>query len=125
MTPRRRKRTLASAPAKAEPVSTATSQDDFDAREYFLALAHSCTDWPNGAVRAFEVEGFIRVRLEQVKPHPVWELWMKCSGNILTSTQAGRVVRTVVERAGRIPRGGFSCSVDRRGIIKAGFVLEV
>ena len=50
---------------------------------------------------------------------------MKCSDNNLTSNQAGWMVRTVVEQAGRIPRGGFSCSVDRRGIIKAGFVLEV
>lgn len=125
MAPRRRKRTLAPAPAKVEAVSTETSHDDFDAREYFLALAPSHTDWPNGAVREFEEEGFIRVRLEQIVPHPVWELWMKCPDNNLTSTQAGRVVRTVVEQAGRIPRGGFSCSVDRRGIIKAGFVLEV
>ena len=63
MTPRRRKRTLASAPAKAEAVSPETSHDDFDAREYFLALAPSYTDWPNGAVREFEEEGFIGVRL--------------------------------------------------------------
>jgi hypothetical protein len=125
MAPRRRKRTLASAPAKAVAVSTETSHDDFDAREYFLAMVPSYTDWPNGAVREFEEEGFIRVRLEQVKPHPVWELWMKCPDNNLTSNHAGWIVRRVVEQAGRIPRGGFSCSVDRRGIIKAGFVLEV
>jgi len=37
----------------------------------------------------------------------------------------GFCVRRVVEQAGRIPRGGFSCSVDRRGVVQAGFVLEV
>jgi len=99
--------------------------EEFDARQYFLSTIRWCNQWPNRAIRQFENAGFIRVRLERVKPHPVWELWMKCSGDILTSTQAGRLVRTVVEQAGRIPRGGFSCSVDRRGIIKAGFVLEV
>lgn len=102
-----------------------SSVDGFDARTYFLETVHWFNAWPNRAIEQFEEAGFIRVRLQQVKPHPVWELWMKYSGNILTSAQAGRVVRTVVEQAGRIPRGGFSCSVDRRGIIKAGFVLEV
>ena len=125
MAPRRRQRPPAPAPAKVEAVMAETSHDDFDAREYFLALAPSYTDWPHGAVREFEEEGFIGVRLEQVKPHPVWELWMKCPDNNLTSNHAGWIVRRVVEQAGRIPRGGFSCSVDRRGIIKAGFVLEV
>jgi hypothetical protein len=125
MAPRRRQRPPASAPAKVEAVSTETSHDDFDARAYFLALAPSYTDWPKGAVRKFEEEGFLSVRLQQIKPHAVWELWMKCPDNNLTSNHAGWIVRRVVEQAGRIPRGGFSCSVDRRGIIKAGFVLDV
>jgi hypothetical protein len=99
--------------------------EKFDARAYFFATARWFNAWPNRAIAHFAEAGFIRVRLGQIKPHPVWELWMKCPDNNLTSTQAGRVVRTVVEQAGRIPRGGFSCSVDRRGIIKAGFVLEV
>ena len=99
--------------------------ETFDAREYFLATARWFNTWPNCAIEQLEEAGFTRIRLERIVPHPVWELWMKYSGNILTSAQAGRVVRTVVEQAGRIPRGGFSCSVDRRGVIKAGFVLEV
>ena len=96
----------------------------FDARAYFLATARWFNAWPDRAIEQFEDAGFTRIRLEQIEPHPVWQLWMKCSDNDLTSTQAGRVVRKVVERAGRIPRGGFSCSVDRRGVIQAGFVLE-
>ena len=97
----------------------------FDARAYFLETIRWLNQWPIRAIEQFEDAGFIGVRLTQIEPQPAWELWMKCPGNNLTSTQAGRVVRTVVERAGRIPRGGFFCSVDRRGIIKAGFVVEV
>jgi hypothetical protein len=99
--------------------------EQFDARAYFFDTVRWFSAWPNCAIEQLEEAGFKAIRLERVEPHPVWELWMKYSGNILTSAQAGRVVRTVVERAGRIPRGGFSCSVDRRGIVKAGFVLEV
>ena len=99
--------------------------EKFDARAYFFDTVRWFAAWPNCAIEQFEEAGFTRIRLERIVPHPAWELWMKCSGNIPTSTQAGRLVRTVVEQAGRIPRGGFFCSVDRRGIIKAGFVLEV
>ena len=123
MAPSRRKRTLALAPAKREAVPADTSHDEFDAREYFFATVRWFNAWPTGIVEQFEEAGFMQIHLERVKPHQVWELWMKCPGNDLTSTEAGRIVRTIVERAGRIPRGGFSCSVDRRGVIKAGFVL--
>jgi hypothetical protein len=97
----------------------------FDAREYFFATVRWFDQWPICAIEQFEQAGFKNIRLEHVEPHPVWQLRMKCPRNNLSSTQAGRVVRTVVERRGKIPRDGFFCSVDRRGIVQAGFVLEV
>jgi hypothetical protein len=99
--------------------------EDLDAREYFFATIRWFDQWPICAIEQFEQAGFKNIRLEHVEPHPVWQLRMKCPGNNLSSTQAGRVVRTVVERRGKILRDGFYCSIDRRGIVQAGFVLEL
>jgi hypothetical protein len=123
----KRRVTLTSIPAwnRRELLSAKSVRDNFDARAYFLSTARWFDAWPNRAIEQFEAEGFTRIRLEQIEPHPVYHLHMREPAKNLSSRQAGRIVRRVVEQAGRIPRGGFSCSVDRRGIIKAGFVLEV
>jgi hypothetical protein len=108
-----------------EALPAQTSHDGFYARAYFLDTCRWFNGRSNRIVERLEEAGFTRIRLERIEPHPVWELWMKCPDKNLTSTEAGRVVRTAVEQAGRILRGGFSCSVDPRGVVQAGFVLEV
>lgn len=97
----------------------------FDARQYFFATARWFDAWPNRAIEQFKAEGFTRIRLEQIEPHPVRHLRMRALSTILTGKQAGRIIRKVVEQAGTIPRGGFFCSADHRGRIEAGFVLYV
>jgi hypothetical protein len=34
------------------------------------------------------------------------------------------MIRQLVRQTGRIPRGGFICSTDRRDVVDAGFVLD-
>lgn len=99
--------------------------EKFDARAYFLSTARWFNDWPSRAIEQFEAEGFKRIRLERIEPHPVWHLRMRAPPVNLTSRQVGKMIRKVVEQAGTIPRGGFFCSADRWGVIESAFVLEV
>ena len=50
----------------------------------------------------------------------------KCPAALPRPTCAFTISRRatlLVERAGTIPRGGFFCSADRRGVIESAFVL--
>ena len=98
--------------------------EHFDARKYFLATARWFGAWPDRAIRQFEAEGFTRIRLERVDPHPVYHLHMRAPAASLTSRQARRLIRKVVEQVGTIPRDAFFCSADRQGRIEASFILE-
>jgi hypothetical protein len=109
------------------PAPTPTPEpgvEEFDPREYLLDTGRWAAQWPTRAVIEFEDQGFKRVRLEQIEPHPCWTLQMRCEGKILTAKEASSAVLKVVLIECRIPRGGFMCSVDRRGVIRAGFVLN-
>lgn len=99
--------------------------DNFDARAWFLATAQWAIDWPDRLVRELEDEGFSRVKLEQIVPHPVWHLRFRCPGRTLSSRQAGRIVRRIIRQEGTIPTGGFFCFIPRQGAIEAAFVMEV
>lgn len=96
----------------------------FNARAYLLATNRWFKRWPRRAVAQLEAEGFANVRMERIVTHPVWVLRMRAPGENLTSKEAGNMIRRIVEQAGKIPRGGFCCSADRRGRIEASFVLN-
>jgi hypothetical protein len=34
------------------------------------------------------------------------------------------MIRRLVRQTGKIPRGGFICSTDRRDVVEAGFILD-
>ncbi|MHC1767361.1 MAG: hypothetical protein AB9869_24300 [Verrucomicrobiia bacterium] len=97
--------------------------EKFNARAYFLSTARWFNNWPSRAIAQFEAEGFTRIRLEQIEPHPVWHLVMRAPSVNLTSRQAGQVVRRIVQKEGTIPTGGFFCSIPRLGAVEAAFVL--
>ena len=99
--------------------------DRFNARAYFLATARWFNAWPDRAIEQFEDAGFTSIRLEQIEPHPVWHLRMRPPAENLTSRQAGRMIRKIVEREGSVPRDAFFCFSPRRGVVEATFVLDV
>lgn len=98
--------------------------DCFDARAYFLETVAWFTRWPARLVEELEQRGFRRISLEQVAPHPVWHLRLRCPAQTLNGKDVNRTIRKVVEQAGCIPRGGFICLTDRRGRVEAAFVLD-
>lgn len=94
-------------------------------RAWFLDAARWYDDWPRRAVSELEARGFVRVRLEQIEPHPVWHVRARLPDGNLTLQKAGRVMRRIIEREGTIPHGGFFSFSPRKGVIEAAFVLIV
>ncbi len=80
-----------------EPPKPPEPLDDFDPLDYACPTPNWPHDWPAHIIPQFEAQGFTRIRLEQIVPHPAWTLRMKSTGRILTDIEASRVVRAVIE----------------------------
>jgi len=99
--------------------------EKFDARAYFFDTVRWFSQWPNCAIEQLEEAGFTAIRLERIRPHPVYRLHMRAPAENLTIKEAGRLIRKVVEQAGTVPRDGYFCFSPRKGVVEANFVLEV
>lgn len=74
---------------------------------------------------ALQQQGLQLLRLQQVEPHPVYELWLRLDGNMAaTKPEIERAVRRAFAAAGRLVKPNFARAVLRKDRARVAVYVE-